>query len=282
MSARIPGLPPLAPSRWPSSSRPRAQAAARWPGSTRALTRQFRRLPIERASQPSMLQRLCRAVLRRGRTLPQVSGTVWPPRCSSTGPRMSNCRNSTRASAMSATAATHRAPNVDSGDTSTSDPPTLMLSATASRSPPPTFATSPNRGQERRQHHARGAAPARDQPGHERHHSIHTPRRREAREQRREQIHPASLLEYRDENSDAAYHHDDAPRHALQRRRLVGHLREHMTAAAANAAMPTLALNTTTPTIQRPNDRDRHPVRPIEVDEGTASPSRGTSRAGNR
>src|SRR6476620_11709877 len=58
-------------------------------------------------------------------------------------PQMSSCRNSTRASATSATAATHRAPNVDSGDTSTSDPPTLTLNATARRSPPPTFATSP-------------------------------------------------------------------------------------------------------------------------------------------
>src|SRR6187402_679196 len=56
---------------------------------------------------------------------------------------MSNCRNNTLDCPTSLTAATHSAPNVDSGDTSTIAPPTLMLIATASGSPPPTFATSP-------------------------------------------------------------------------------------------------------------------------------------------
>src|SRR3954447_1856766 len=58
-------------------------------------------------------------------------------------PHSSSWRNSVRASAGSVTVATHRAPSVDSGDTSTSAEPTLMLRATASGSPPPTFWTRP-------------------------------------------------------------------------------------------------------------------------------------------
>src|SRR5688572_10346242 len=58
-------------------------------------------------------------------------------------PQISSCRNNVRASAGSDTAATHSAPNVDNGDTSTMAAPTLMLSATASGSPPPTFSTRP-------------------------------------------------------------------------------------------------------------------------------------------
>src|SRR6187401_3867890 len=57
-------------------------------------------------------------------------------------PQIKSWRNSTRAAVWSATAATQSAPSVDSGETSTIDEPTLMLSATASGSPPPTRSTS--------------------------------------------------------------------------------------------------------------------------------------------
>src|SRR5688572_5383195 len=57
-------------------------------------------------------------------------------------PQTISCRNSVRASCGSATAATHSAPSVDRGETSTIDDPTLMLSATAIGSPPPTCATT--------------------------------------------------------------------------------------------------------------------------------------------
>jgi hypothetical protein len=52
-----------------------------------ALTRRSPRSLIEPTSQSALLQRPGRAVLRRGRTLPQVPGTVSPRRRSSTGPR---------------------------------------------------------------------------------------------------------------------------------------------------------------------------------------------------
>src|SRR5688500_10519896 len=58
-------------------------------------------------------------------------------------PQISIFRKRSRAAAASLTAATHKAPTVDSGETSTRADPTLMLSATASGSPPPTCVTSP-------------------------------------------------------------------------------------------------------------------------------------------
>ena len=58
-------------------------------------------------------------------------------------PQISIFRKSSRASSAWLSAATQIAPIVDSGETSTSEDPTLILSATARGSPPPTCCTSP-------------------------------------------------------------------------------------------------------------------------------------------
>src|SRR5688572_28765690 len=56
-------------------------------------------------------------------------------------PQISSFRNRSRAATGATTAATHNAPSVDRGDTSTSADPMLIESATASGSPPPTWLT---------------------------------------------------------------------------------------------------------------------------------------------
>src|SRR6185369_9085092 len=58
-------------------------------------------------------------------------------------PHTSIFLNRARASSPEGIAAMHRAPIVESGETSTTAAPTLMLMATCSGSPPPSFATTP-------------------------------------------------------------------------------------------------------------------------------------------
>src|SRR5262245_51246362 len=73
---------------------------------------------------------------------PAKSWQKIAPTTAIVNPQIKSRRNKTFDSAGSLTAATHSAPSVESGDTSTSADPTLMLSATASGSPPPSCSTS--------------------------------------------------------------------------------------------------------------------------------------------
>ena len=58
-------------------------------------------------------------------------------------PQVSSWRNRRLGSSVAGSAAMHSAPSVEMGDTSTSAAPTLMLSATSSALPPPSFSINP-------------------------------------------------------------------------------------------------------------------------------------------
>src|SRR5688572_21529100 len=84
--------------------------------------------------RPERLSSKDSAAVQALASIPAKSWHNTAPTTLMESPQISSCRNNVRASAGSDTAATHSAPNVDNGDTSTMAAPTLMLSATASGS----------------------------------------------------------------------------------------------------------------------------------------------------
>ena len=165
--------------------------------------------------------------MKHGRSRPRAkqlgAGTAAPPRASSTGPRPAAGETAT-APSLDPRPRPRRARRAsDSGDTSTSDEPTLMLSDRASGSPPPRRASRPGTvGKNAGSTTARGAAPGRDQAGDERHGAVHGRGSGQAREQAAEQLHPAGLLDERHERAHAGHHQDGPPGDGTQGLRLVG------------------------------------------------------------
>ena len=138
-------------------------------------------------------------------------------------PQVMSWRKSARASPGSATAATHRAPRVESGETSTSDEPYVdaerdgegIAAAEAGHE-------AGYRGKKRRQDDARGAAVRGDRARHESHRAVDRVGGGDPGEKSAEELDPSVLLGEGHERAHAADHQDRRPGGPPQRRRLVG------------------------------------------------------------